>query len=67
MVCSSGGAGGVPELPEVETTRHGIDHALSGRRVLAVHIRNPRLRYPVPPDLALRQPQTLFTGCDGGA
>jgi len=39
----------VPELPEVETTRRGIAPYLKGRRVLDVVIRQPRLRWPIPP------------------
>ena len=38
----------MPELPEVETTRRGIAPHLLGRRVLALDIRQPRLRWPVP-------------------
>jgi formamidopyrimidine-DNA glycosylase len=42
----------VPELPEVETTCRGIAPLLSGRRVTSVHVREPRLRWPVPAALA---------------
>jgi formamidopyrimidine-DNA glycosylase len=42
----------MPELPEVETTRRGIAPHLVGRRVVGVAVRNPRLRWPVPPQLA---------------
>jgi formamidopyrimidine-DNA glycosylase len=42
----------VPELPEVETTRRGIAPFLRGRRVASVDVREPRLRWPVPPALA---------------
>ena len=38
----------MPELPEVETTRRGIAPHVVGRRVLAVTVRNGRLRRPVP-------------------
>jgi formamidopyrimidine-DNA glycosylase len=38
----------MPELPEVETTRRGVAPLLEGRRVLAVEVREPRLRQPVP-------------------
>lgn len=38
----------MPELPEVETTRRGIAPHLEGHRVLAVHLRRPDLRWPVP-------------------
>lgn len=38
----------MPELPEVETTLRGIEPALTGRRIAAVVVRNPSLRWPVP-------------------
>jgi formamidopyrimidine-DNA glycosylase len=38
----------MPELPEVETTRRGIEPALLGRRIEAVTVRNPAMRWPVP-------------------
>lgn len=41
----------MPELPEVETTRRGIEPYLTGRRVASVTVREPRLRWPVPPSL----------------
>jgi formamidopyrimidine-DNA glycosylase len=44
----------MPELPEVETTRRGVAPWAEGRRVLAVEVREPRLRWPVPADLAQR-------------
>lgn len=44
----------MPELPEVETTRRGVEPWSKGQRVVAVQVREPRLRWPVPPDLALR-------------
>jgi formamidopyrimidine-DNA glycosylase len=37
----------VPELPEVETTCRGLAPHLLGRRVLALDVRQPRLRWPV--------------------
>jgi formamidopyrimidine-DNA glycosylase len=46
----------MPELPEVETTRRGIAPALVGRRVAAVRVRQPRLRWPVPEELARALP-----------
>jgi formamidopyrimidine-DNA glycosylase len=42
----------MPELPEVETTRRGIAPWLEGQRIARVAIHNPRLRWPVAPDLA---------------
>ncbi|WP_018954171.1 bifunctional DNA-formamidopyrimidine glycosylase/DNA-(apurinic or apyrimidinic site) lyase [Thioalkalivibrio sulfidiphilus] len=44
----------MPELPEVETTRRGIERHVTGRRVTSVIVREPRLRWPVPGDLAER-------------
>ena len=41
----------MPELPEVETTRRGIEPHLRGRRVTAVHVHDRRLRWPVTPGL----------------
>jgi formamidopyrimidine-DNA glycosylase len=41
----------LPELPEVEVIRRGIVSHLEGRRIAAAQIRNPHLRWPVPPDL----------------
>jgi formamidopyrimidine-DNA glycosylase len=38
----------MPELPEVETTRRGIAPHLVGRRIQAVHLRRPDLRWPIP-------------------
>lgn len=44
----------MPELPEVETTRRGIEPALAGHRVLAVIVRERRLRWPIPKDFEAR-------------
>ena len=38
----------MPELPEVETTRRGIEPHLVNRTVSAVVVRDKRLRWPVP-------------------
>lgn len=42
----------MPELPEVETTRRGIEPHVVGKRVRAVVVRDSRLRWPVPDELA---------------
>lgn len=42
----------MPELPEVETTRRGLEPLLVGRAFQAVEVRERRLRVPVPPRLA---------------
>ncbi|ABK44130.1 DNA-(apurinic or apyrimidinic site) lyase / Formamidopyrimidine-DNA glycosylase [Magnetococcus marinus MC-1] len=38
----------MPELPEVETTRRGIEPALVGKRLCGVVVRQPQLRWPIP-------------------
>ena len=45
---------GMPELPEVETTRRGLVPRVVGRRVRGAVVRNPNLRWPVPGDLPRR-------------
>lgn len=42
----------MPELPEVETTRRGIEPCLKDRTIEAVIVRNPALRWPIPATLA---------------
>ena len=44
----------MPELPEVETTRRGIEPWLVGHRIEEVVVRDRRLRWPVPRDLPAR-------------
>lgn len=44
----------MPELPEVETTRRGIEPHVQGQRVQQVVVRNASLRWPVPEDLDIR-------------
>ena len=44
----------MPELPEVETTRRGLEPYLAGTRIDALEVREPRLRWPVAPDMAER-------------
>src|SRR5207342_2534822 len=46
----------MPELPEVETTRRGLAPHLEGRRVTAVTLRRPDLRWPIPPEVAEQLP-----------
>lgn len=41
----------MPELPEVETTRRGLAPHVEGRRVVAVTLRRPDLRWPIPPEV----------------
>jgi formamidopyrimidine-DNA glycosylase len=44
----------MPELPEVETTRRGIEPWLVGRRIERLVVREPRLRWRVPAGLPRR-------------
>lgn len=44
----------MPELPEVETTRRGIEPHVVGRRVRALAVHEPRLRWRVEADLPER-------------
>ena len=46
----------MPELPEVETTRRGIEPHLAGRRIAAVTLRRNDLRWPIPPEIGERLP-----------
>jgi len=50
----------MPELPEVETTRRGIEPHVRGQRIVRVTVRQPQLRWPIPADLdALLQGQLI--------
>ncbi|MGI9514909.1 MAG: bifunctional DNA-formamidopyrimidine glycosylase/DNA-(apurinic or apyrimidinic site) lyase [Anderseniella sp.] len=42
----------MPELPEVETVRRGLEPALVGRRAKSVRLNRPDLRFPFPAGLA---------------
>lgn len=50
----------MPELPEVETTLRGIEPWLSGQKILAVTVRDPRLRWPVPASVQKACGQTVL-------
>lgn len=41
----------MPELPEVETTRRGVDPHVVGRKIVALELHEPRLRWRVPDTL----------------
>src|SRR5688500_2374283 len=41
----------MPELPEVETTRRGIEPAIRGQIIRSVLVREPQLRWRVPHEL----------------
>jgi formamidopyrimidine-DNA glycosylase len=44
----------MPELPEVETVRRGLQPVLEGARIISVTLRRPDLRFPLPKDFAAR-------------
>jgi formamidopyrimidine-DNA glycosylase len=44
----------MPELPEVETVRRGLQPAMEGQVISRADIRRPDLRWPFPPDMAAR-------------
>jgi len=52
----------MPELPEVETTRRGLDPHIAGRRIAVLTVHEPRLRWPVPEDLAAKLAGQRITG-----
>ena len=44
----------MPELPEVETVRRGIEPAMLGRIIEQAEVRRPDLRWPLPPRMSDR-------------
>lgn len=52
----------MPELPEVETTRCGLAPHLSGQRIMDVIVRDPRLRFPITPELKHILPGLVIHG-----
>ena len=53
----------MPELPEVETTRRGIKPYIDQKKVSEVIVRQPKLRWPVPPEIHQMEPKR--TACQG--
>ncbi len=49
----------MPELPEVETTRRGIEPFVQGQIITAVHIRQAQLRWIIPPEIQELAGQTV--------
>jgi formamidopyrimidine-DNA glycosylase len=52
----------MPELPEVETVRRGLQPAMEGKRFVKVEARRGDLRWPLPKDFAQRLKGTTVTG-----
>jgi formamidopyrimidine-DNA glycosylase len=54
----------MPELPEVETTRRGIEPWLTGQRIATVTVRQRQLRWPVPARLNRQLPGAVVRAVD---
>jgi formamidopyrimidine-DNA glycosylase len=52
----------MPELPEVETVRRGLEPAMDGARFDKVEVRRGDLRWPLPKDFAQRLKGNTVTG-----
>jgi formamidopyrimidine-DNA glycosylase len=52
----------VPELPEVETVRRGLQPVMEGARIVKVEARRPDLRQPLPENFVKRVEGTTVTG-----
>ena len=52
----------MPELPEVETVRRGLEPVMEGARFEAVEARRRDLRWPLPKDFAARLQGQTVTG-----
>ena len=44
----------MPELPEVETVRRGLQPAMQDQKIICAEVNRPDLRWPFPPDMAQR-------------
>lgn len=51
----------MPELPEVETSRRGIEPYLKGHSILYAVVRNARLRWPVSPEILALSDQPVLS------
>ncbi len=52
----------MPELPEVETVRRGLEPVMQGARFATVEVRRSDLRWPLPGDFAARLAGQTVTG-----
>lgn len=52
----------MPELPEVETTRRGVEPHIVGRRIVALTVHEPRLRWRVAEELPRQVAGQLIRG-----
>ena len=53
----------MPELPEVETTRRGIDAIQTGQRLKRLVVHESRMRWPIPADLPQRVQGQVVRAC----
>ena len=53
----------MPELPEVETTRRGIDAVATGHRLKRLIVHETRMRWPIPTDMAQRLQGQVVRAC----
>ncbi|MEH2472465.1 formamidopyrimidine-DNA glycosylase [Nitrobacteraceae bacterium AZCC 2161] len=51
----------MPELPEVETVRRGLQPAMEGARIVRAEARRPDLRFPLQPDFVARLEGQIVT------
>jgi formamidopyrimidine-DNA glycosylase len=61
-MASMGYPDAMPELPEVETVRRGLEPHLVGRRLVRVAARRPDLRFPLPEGFVQRLTGARVTG-----
>jgi formamidopyrimidine-DNA glycosylase len=52
----------MPELPEVETVRRGLQPVMEGAKILTAEARRPDLRFPFQPDFVARLQGQVVTG-----
>src|SRR5437764_291436 len=52
----------MPELPEVETVRRGLQPVMEGAKILIAEARRPDLRFPFQPDFVARLQGQVVTG-----
>ena len=52
----------MPELPEVETVRRGLQPAMEGQRIAKVEVRRGDLRWPLAKDFVQRLEGKSVTG-----
>ena len=54
----------MPELPEVETTRKGIERLALGQALIAMTVRERRLRWPISSELPRVIANTTLAKCE---